>query len=162
MKTSRWTHAAVSLVLAGCTAEPATDDVASSFIIVADMQQLMAAVVEPSADVYWDAAGVIIDEEGVHELAPTSDEEWEAVRNAAMMIAESGNLMMMEGRALDQGAWIAMSQAMVQVGIRAVEAAEARDVDAVFDMGAEVYYVCTNCHATYAIETLPPNDARTN
>jgi hypothetical protein len=29
-------------------------------------------------------------------------------------------------------------------------------------MGAEVYYVCTNCHATYAVESLRPNDVRAN
>jgi hypothetical protein len=55
-----------------------------------------------------------------------------------------------------------LSRQLVEVGSRAFEAAEARNLDAVFDMGAEVYYVCTNCHAVYAIETLRPTDARTN
>ncbi len=35
-------------------------------------------------------------------------------------------------------------------------------IDAVFDMGAEVYFYCTNCHAVYAIETLRPTDTRAN
>ena len=73
-------------------------------------------------------------------------------------MAESGNLMMMGDRALDQAAWIGMSQAMIEVGQRAIEAAESRDRDAVFDAGAEVYYVCSACHAVYAIETLPPSE----
>jgi hypothetical protein len=68
----------------------------------------------------------------------------------------------MEGYALDDGAWMAMSRALVDVGRQAVEAAESRSLDAVFDMGAEVYYVCTNCHATYAAESLRPNDTRVN
>lgn len=129
---------------------------------VGDMQQLMASVVEPAAEVYWDAVGVIVDAEGEHHMAPTTDEEWLAVRSAAYTVAESGNLLMMPGYALDDGAWMQMSRALVEVGKRAVEAAEARDLDAVFDMGAEVYYVCTNCHATYAIESLRPNDPRAN
>ena len=51
---------------------------------------------------------------------------------------------------------------MVQVGRTAIEAAETRDKNAVFDAGAEVYYVCTACHATYALDTLRPNDTRSN
>ena len=51
---------------------------------------------------------------------------------------------------------------LVEVGQRANEAADARSLDAVFDMGAEMYYVCTNCHGTYAAETLRPNDTRVN
>ncbi len=51
-----------------------------------------------------------------------------------------------------------MSQAMTQVALRAIEAAEARDEQAVFDVGAEVYFACTNCHYAYAIQTLNPAD----
>ena len=125
--------------------------------VVADVQELMATVVEPAAEVYWDAVGWIIDASGTTEIRPGSPEEWEAVRNAAFVIAESGNLLMMEGRAVDQDAWIALSRSLIDTGRRAIEAAEARDEQAVFDMGAEVYYVCTACHATYALETLRPN-----
>jgi hypothetical protein len=146
-------------LLSGCApeSEPAAD-----FMPVGDVRELMAHIVDPAADVYWDAVGWIVDKDGVHEIYPTTDEEWEAVSNAAFTIAESGNLMMMQGRARDQGAWITMSRQFVEVSQRALEAAEARNRDAVFDMGAEVYYVCTNCHAAYAIETLRPTDSRTN
>jgi hypothetical protein len=147
-------------VLGTACAQPADD--ASRYLPVGDVQQLMQSVVEPAAEVYWDAVGVIVDEQGEHQMAPSTDEEWLAVRNAAYMVAESGNLMMMPGYALDDGAWMTMSRALVEVGQRAIEAADARSLDAVFDMGAEVYYVCTNCHATYAAETLRPTDARAN
>ncbi len=50
------------------------------------------------------------------------------------------------------------SAALIDVGRQAIEAAESRSRDAVFDMGAEVYYVCTGCHATYALETIRPAD----
>ncbi|MGE0158150.1 MAG: hypothetical protein AB7T31_01990 [Gemmatimonadales bacterium] len=139
--------------------EPAT---ASNYRPVGDVADLMAGVVEPAAEVYWDAVGVIVDAEGEHQLAPQTDEDWLAVRAAAYTVAEAGNLLMMPERALDQSAWIAMSQSLVEVGQRALEAADARSLDGVFDMGAEMYYVCTNCHSTYASETLRPNDARTN
>ena len=160
MTTKRW-YPALALLAAACTGEPPQES-ASTYRPVGDVADLMAGVVEPAAEVYWDAVGVIVDSAGEHQLAPQTDEEWLAVRAAAYTVAEAGNLLMMPERALDQGAWIAMSQALVEAGQRALEAADARSLDGVFDMGAEMYYVCTNCHSTYALETLRPNDSRAN
>jgi hypothetical protein len=145
------------LLLAACGSEE-PDGGSVPFVPVADVQQVMATIVEPAAEVYWDAVGWIVDASGTTEIRPGSPEEWEAVRNAAFVIAESGNLLMMEGRALDQGPWIGMAEAMVDAGRRAIQAAEIRDEQAVFDMGAEVYFTCTNCHAAYAVGTLNPAD----
>ncbi len=123
---------------------------------VANLQELMATVVDPAADFYWDAVGWIIDASGTEEIRPRSPEAWDSVRNAAFVVAESGNLMMMQGRAIDEEAFYTYAQAMVDIGRRAIEVAEARDEMAVFDVGAEMYAVCTACHATYALETLRP------
>ena len=160
MKTQQWLG--VLAVVAATACSPAEEEPASTFRPVGDMAQLMAGVVEPAAEVIWDAVGVIVDAEGEHQLAPQTEEDWLALRSAAYTVAESGNLLMMPGRALDQGAWITMSQSLVEMGERALEAADARNLDAIFDVGAEIYYVCTNCHGVYAIETLRPNDTRTN
>jgi hypothetical protein len=149
-----------ALAVAACARE-ATDEV-SNYRPVGDLAGLMAGVVEPAAEVYWDAVGVIVDSAGEHQLAPQTEEDWLAVRSAAYTVAEAGNLLMMPERALDQGPWMAMSQSLVEIGQRALEAADSRNLDAVFDMGAEMYYVCTNCHGAYALETLRPNDARAN
>lgn len=153
----RWALASALLVCAACGT--ATDGPA--YAPVADVPELMAHVVEPAAQVFWGAVGWILDADGEHELRPANDEEWMAVENAAFTVAESGNLLMMNGRALDDEGWMAMSRALVDIGRRAVEVAEARDEQAVFDVGAEMYFVCTNCHATYALETLRPSDDRT-
>ena len=50
-----------------------------------------------------------------------------------------------------------MARAMTDVSLRALDAARSEDPDAVFDMGAEVYFTCTACHGVYATETLRPN-----
>lgn len=151
---------AALFVLGGCT--QAEQEAASTYRPVGDVADLMAGVVEPAAEVIWDAVGVIVDAEGEHQLAPQTEEDWLMLRFAAYTVAESGNLLMMPERALDQGAWITMSQQLVEMGQRAIEASDARNLDAIFDVGAEIYYVCTNCHGTYAAETLRPNDARAN
>jgi hypothetical protein len=124
---------------------------------VADVKTLMATVMEPSAEVYWDAVGVIVDEYGEHQIEPITAEDWDAVRNAAYVIAESGNLLMMPTRAQDNGEWMAASQLMIESAQKAIRAAEARDKDAVFDVGAEMYDACTNCHAKYSPQIMRPN-----
>ena len=152
MKSKRYPWLVLPILLAGC----APDAAEQPFIVVTSLPDLMSTVVDPAADVYWDAVGWIIDASGTTEIRPESPEEWEAVRNAAYQVAESGNLMMMRGRAVDEPEWTAFSQAIITVGRRAIEAAEARDEQGVFDVGAEIYAVCTGCHATYAVETLRP------
>jgi len=130
---------------------------APPFSAVADVKQLMVSVVEPAAEVYWDAVGSVEDSSGVTSLYPKTPEAWDAVRNSAYVVAESGNLLMMPPRARDSREWITLSLAMINASKRAIKAAEARDTAAVFNAGADLYETCTNCHARYAIETLRPN-----
>ncbi len=153
MKSKRYQWLVLSLLLSGCTSDAGEPP----FTLVADLPDLMVTVVEPAADFYWDAVGWIVDASGTTEIRPRSPEEWGLVRNAAYQVAESGNLMMMEGRGVDEPAWTAFSQAMISTGQRAIEAAEAQDAMGVFDTGAEIYAVCTGCHSTYAREVLRPN-----
>lgn len=143
-----------ALILAGgCSGAPAPPP----YKPVADVKQLMASVIEPAADEYWDAVGTVLDSEGVHEIAPQTQEDWDAARNHAYVFTEAGNLLMMPTRAKDNGDWMKFSQALIDSGLKAVRAAEARDRDAVFDAGAEVYDACTNCHAKYAVELQRSN-----
>ena len=111
----------------------------------------MTAVVDPAADVIWGSVGTIVDEKGTEERAPKTDEEWAAVLNSAFVITESGNLMMMGSRAKDTGEWMRQSQALIDVGMKAIKAAEARDKDAVFTVGGDIYEVCAECHKTYMV-----------
>ncbi|MGQ0650253.1 MAG: hypothetical protein ACT4P7_22155 [Gemmatimonadaceae bacterium] len=120
------------------------------------MKQLMNSVLEPAADVYWDAVGSVTDAKGTVEMAPRTPEEWDAVRNNAVVLAESGNLLMLPSRAVDDGEWMVLSRALITASRQAISAAEARDRNAVFDAGAVLYEACTACHAKYAIEHIRP------
>lgn len=126
------------------------------FMPVTDVKRLMQAVIDPAADHLWDAVGSVSDSNGTVEFAPTSPEEWDAVRNSAYIVAESGNLLMMEGRARDRGEWMTLSRAMIEAGRQAALAAEKRDKDAVFEAGGVVYEACSKCHAAYLIPLAPP------
>ncbi len=116
---------------------------------VADVKQLMLMVVDPAGDAIWDATGTISTAAGVFDRAPKTQADWDAVRNGAMVVAESGNLLMMVPRAKDNDAWMKASQALVEIGITALAAADAKDVKRVFDVGADMHDVCENCHERY-------------
>ena len=143
------TVAAIAVVAgaAACTRE-------QRFVPYAPVKLIMAEVLEPAADVYWAAVGSVSDEKGVTEHAPASDSAWAAVRRSATVIAETGNLLLIDPRMRDRREWVALSRALVEVGARARDAAEARDATRVFDVGAEVYQACVNCHSQYLIPAL--------
>ena len=116
-----------------------------------DVKDLMISIVDPAADVLWDAVGTIITMEGIDEWYPETDEEWAEVRNAAVVLMESGNLLMMGNRARDQETWMRLSLAMIDAGEAALQAAESRDPEQVFAVGEQIYFACDRCHGLYWI-----------
>jgi len=116
---------------------------------IADVKQLMQGAIDPSADVIWEATGTIISRDGVLERRPKNQEEWDAVRNAAIVLTESGNLLMMNPRAKDGDVWMKRSQEMIDTGQAAWKAAEAKNVDQLFTIGGDVYEACSHCHQEY-------------
>ena len=127
---------------------------------VVTMKQLMDEVFEPAADRYWDAVGSTSDKNGMIDHAPKTDEEWAAVRNQATILAESANLLMMDGRAVNRIEWITLSKGMITAATHARDAAVAHDRTRVFDRGAELYDACVNCHAKYMVQKYPMPDVR--
>jgi len=121
---------------------------APPFKPVADVKQLMGPI-DASADVIWEASGEIISKDGVLQRRPKNQAEWDAVRNAAIMITEAGNLLMMTPRAKDGDVWMERSQAMIDTGVAAWKAAEAKNVDQLFTVGGDVYEACSQCHRRY-------------
>ncbi|MEZ5557942.1 MAG: hypothetical protein R3E86_05270 [Pseudomonadales bacterium] len=152
---------ALVLLLVGCAAgcdaptsqTPSADSSAAAppYQLVVDDKQLMDWIIDPTTDVIWGAAGSIITEEGEQALAPTTEEGWNAVRNAAAQLAESANLLMLPGRARD-GGWVEISGGLREVALQALAAAEAHDEEALFQAGANIYNVCVACHQVYIFE----------
>lgn len=116
---------------------------------VGSVQQIMATLIDPNADAVWESVGTIIDERGTEERRPRTGAEWNAVAASALALAESGNLLMLEGRAKDRDAWLRMSRALVDAGETAWKAAQARDVQALMDAGEGVTIACDTCHGLY-------------
>ena len=130
----------VSLLLFLASAAPAQQPTLKP---VATVKQLMKAIVIPSSDAVFQVAA----------KEPKNEEQWAAVQNSALALAEAGNLLMIGSRAKDRGEWMKQSQALVDLGTVAVKAAEAKDVDAVSKAGDEIYNVCESCHNKYMEKT---------
>ena len=106
---------------------------------VATVADLMAALTIPSSDALFK---IVAD-------MPSSDEQWAAAKNTAIALAESGNLLMVGGRAKDDGPWMQMSLAMVDAAVAARKGAESRNVDALSAATDTIVETCTACHAKY-------------
>ena len=131
--------------------------VAFSFQLLASEQDsevhdLMAYVLDPAAEAIWDSAGFVITEEGETNLAPTNKEGWDKVKYGAKVISESSYLLSMPERAVDQAQWVALSMALKGMGEKAFTAAENKDSEALFEIGAELYQICVACHQIYWIK----------
>ncbi|MEZ0122631.1 MAG: hypothetical protein AB9Q22_13800 [Candidatus Reddybacter sp.] len=154
MPPSKLLALSLLLTLAACSpSEQATQQVeqaeSNAFKLSGDVKHIMQWVLDPAAFGVWGSAGSIITAAGTRELAPTTDDGWQAVEHSAAVVAASGNLLMMPGRAVDNEGWKNIAQGLVDAGLLAQAAAKNQDSDALFDAGAQIYRVCKACHSVY-------------
>ena len=128
------------VLLAGCKASAPPETV----------QQLMKNKVDPASKIYFSAVQYISDSTGEHDIQPHTDADWEKVRKAAADLQVYGQQL--QGDAYTRGRnpdWTKFSQAMVEVGQQAEQAAKDKNVDKVFEISGTIYNVCTACHMVY-------------
>jgi hypothetical protein len=111
----------------------------SSYQPVGTMSQLMIDILYPASDALF----------YIERNPPKDDREWGIVRTNALNLAESGNLLMMPGRARDQGDWIKDAKLVVDAGQAAYKAAQKKDMQAILDLNEQLYVSCTKCHSQY-------------
>ena len=86
---------------------------------------------------------------GVDEKMPRTDAEWTHVAINAAMLAEAGNLLIMNDRAVDDEDWVTISKALTAAAGRALKAAQDRIPDGIIDAGGAINETCDGCHAKY-------------
>jgi len=135
-------------LLAGCNQGPPQPE--------KTVQQLMAEDVQPTAEVFWDSVQFISDEDGEHEIFPRTDAEWKRTRDAATRIGELARLLQTPGYAEGRGEdWIQIAKSLDDVSKLGEQAADARDVEKLFEVGGTLYNVCSACHQVYPATTGP-------
>ena len=117
----------------------ATAQTPTSFQPVATVSQIMLAITYPYSDALL----------YIERKPPQTDNEWNALQNQALMLAESGNLLMIPGRARDQEDWMKDAKLLVDAGVAAVKAVRAKDVQAILALNDQIVAACTTCHTAY-------------
>lgn len=158
---------------------------APPFQIMASIQELMDAIIDPSADALWDSVSITETAKGTVFHQPRSDEEWQQARRHAIALIEGTNLLVMDGRklvapgspVLDQGtsgvlsaeegqklldsrhgAFVQFARALREAGTQMLGAIDKKDPTAMMNAGAAMDGVCESCHLTfwYPNQVIPP------
>lgn len=125
--------AAVVLAMAATAQAPTT------FQQVGNMSQLMIDIIYPTSDALF----------YVDRDPPKNQHDWDLLRGQALMLGESGNLIMMDGRARDQENWIKYSKLLVDIGTTAFKAAQAKNLAGIRALNDPLNDACVNCHLQY-------------
>ena len=112
----------------------------------ASVKQLMLDLIHPSSN------DILL---AIYRGGPKDEKDWAAVRRSAVTLAESGNMLMMRGRARDQGDWMKDAKLLVDAGNAAYKAAQAKDGSALAALAGAVDASCTTCHKQYRPNLFP-------
>ena len=106
---------------------------------VGNMSQLMVDIIYPASDAIF----------YIERAPPKNEVEWKAFRTQALMLAESGNLLLMPGRSRDNGKWVEDTKLMIDAGQAAYKAALAKNVEAIVALNDQLTAACITCHKDY-------------
>lgn len=166
-------------------AAPAPAPPTPPFLVMASIQELMDAIIDPSADALWDSVGITTTAKGTVFQQPHSDEEWQQARRHAVALIEGTNLLVMDGRklvapgssVLDQGTsgvlsaeegqklfdekhatFVQFARSLREVGAQMLTAIDKKDPTGMMNAGAAMDGVCESCHLTfwYPNQVIPP------
>lgn len=106
---------------------------------LANVRELHDIMISPASDAVFDASS----------QQPLDAKGWTAARNQALLLAESGNLLMIGSRVRDNGNWMRMSRAMVDAAALAADAAVKKDAKALEAATDAITVSCMECHRPY-------------
>jgi hypothetical protein len=133
------TFSLVSLVVAVSVPLLAQRTPATGVRTLANVRELHDLMISPASDAVFEASS----------NQPLDAKGWTMARNQALMLAESGNLLMVGTRLRDNGNWIKMSRAMVDAAALAASAAEKKDAMALEAATDAITVSCMECHRPY-------------
>ena len=119
-------------------------------------REVMATMVDPSANFIWQSVSTIVTAKGVEEKFPRNDREWSELRKAATRLAEGGSLLKKDRRRAGDNDWLKWSQGIVDAATITLKAVDAKNADQVFEAGEEIYNTCVGCHGGYWRMATPP------
>lgn len=164
--------ALVGSILFSCSSS--TPDPSADITPTFTIREIMQSMVEPRADTLWNAVSVSVTEKGVETNAPSTDEEWDAMRHEAVTLSEAMNLILMPERKVakpgeqakdpnvelspdqistlidqDRESWVKLAHALQDSVTVAIQAIDSKNPDALSDAGAGIDAACETCHKKY-------------
>ena len=162
-------------VYAGCSAAPAVPPAVDiPFQPIATVREVMNSVIDPSIDEVWNSVQTVVDDKGMTDHAPVSDEQWAAVRRHALVVSEAANLLLMRDRPIahpgepssapgvelppeeirslideNPDAWSSYVLQLQDSMKLALAAIDKKDTQALFDAGEQIDTTCENCHGVF-------------
>jgi len=146
----------------------------AGFVPRATIVEIMDSMVMSTASVLWNAVGVSVTANGVEETVPETDEDWAALRYAAVTMAEATNSILIPGRHAapadmerdpadtsltpaqieariqqNWATWVGLAHALDAAALEAIQAIDARDVDMLSEVGGTIDAACESCHLQF-------------
>jgi hypothetical protein len=167
-------------LIAGCKAAPPPPPPAPEFRPTSPIADVMKFMVEPSADVLWNAVATTVNEKGIDDHRPTTDEEWDVVKRSGVALVEATNLLLIDRPVANPGTksanpnvelepeqieklrhddpetWKKYVKALYDAAMPALNAINKKDADGLGNAGEGIDTACENCHLHY---WYPPNKA---
>ncbi len=173
MKSPRFTTWVLSLLtalgIAGCGS-----DTPATYQSTATVEELMRIMIDPSADAVWDAVVTEATADGIIEIRPETQADWNKLRRHALTLAEATNLLAMPDRQVagpdsrselpgidlhpdaiqqliteDWASWVAATQSLQITSVTLIDSIENQDIDALLLAGTELDLACENCHSQF-------------
>lgn len=140
--------------------------------LVASLHEIMMSEVAPAADVIWKSVGTVNNK----DVKPETAEDWQRVRNAAVILAEAPNLLVLEGRQVvktgakiqdegqagnlssaemqtridaDRASFVQYARVLQDSAVAAIAAVDKKDVDGITDVGGKIDEACEACHKVF-------------
>ncbi len=110
---------------------------------------IMARMVDPAANFIWRSVSITVTTEGIEEIVPQNEHEWNEVRKAADRLAEGGRLLKTDPRRKDDSEWLKWSQAIIDSATLTREAVQSKNADGILEAGDAIYNTCVGCHGGY-------------
>jgi hypothetical protein len=115
---------------------------APSYQPVGSVAQIMLSMSYPFSDALF----------YIERDPPKTDHDWTNIQYTALMLAESGNLLMMPRLGVptkDPEGWIKDCKLLVEAGAAAYKAARAKDLNGILALNSQLVDSCTTCHADF-------------
>jgi cytochrome c556 len=126
-------------VLAQAPSTQAPSNEAPALKSIGTMSEVMVRVIFPTSnEIFY-----------VGRNENKTEKDWEDLRNNALMLAESANLLMADNRAKDKDRWMKDATLLRNVGDKAFKAAKVKDLEGLKALNDELYEACQSCHEHY-------------